>query len=398
MLNFLLAYKEATRSLKGNKQRSFLALLGIVIGVASVVAMVSIGETSKEKNLAGIKSLGTDVVSVYANQDFGMMQSNPKNGFRIDEALKLKSGNRFIKSYAPKVDGYGNIKNLGFTDQLAVYGVTRDFFRLYNLRLSKGRFISDYDAANNFCLLGAIAAKKLFGEDALNSVGKKIKINKHEMEIIGILKERRGMIQGIEANESVYIPIRVSKVVLGYDIISNFILKINTGVISVQQAVEKLEKFTSKHFLQEFKFESNEELIKAQEEAEKSGTILIVLIAGISLVVGGIGVMNIMLVSVNERKREIGIRRSIGALKKDIKQQFLIESLILSVIGGLIGIGVGVLTAVWAANYFYHWPTIINYPALLIAFTFSALIGVFFGLYPAKKAADIEIIDALKAN
>jgi len=400
----LATFNLALRALQRNKLRSLLTMLGIVIGVGAVVAMVGIGNGAKAQVEAQIATLGQNVILIFPGSSFsGGVQS----GSGAVGTLKLEDA----KAIADEVQGVVAVSpgtrvtsQLGFGNQnwsTSVAGEAPEYFDIRQWEIVGGAGFTEQDvrAAAKVAVIGATVAKQLFGEE--EPIGQIMRVRNVPFQVIGVLKPKGTSIMGSDQDDVVVVP--YSTVMKRLSGITNLRM-ISVQCISEERTQAVVSGITDlmrqRHRLGQDR--ENDFMVRSQQEIAEMATatskvlrLLLGAIASVSLVVGGIGIMNIMLVSVTERTREIGIRIALGAHGADILQQFLIEAVTLSSLGGLIGILLGLGTSTLLSR-FAGWPTLTSINAILIAFLFSAAVGVFFGLYPAKKAAALDPIDALR--
>ncbi len=397
----------AWRALRINKMRSALTMLGIVIGVAAVIAMVAVGSGAEERIREQIASIGSNVIIVLSG-------SITTSGIRIgtgnaqtlteDDSRAIVRECDAVEYAAPAVRGgvqtvYGN-NNWG----TQVLGTTPDYLKVRDLEIEKGQAFTaaDVEADSKVALLGKTVVDNLFNGE--NPVGQILRIRKVPFTVIGTLVSKGQSPGGQDQDDVILMPIGAAKKkVIGtsqanYSAVGSIIVQAREGRgQDAQQQMKALLR--QRHRLQvneddDFTIRDMEEVFKAQETSARVMSILLAAIASVSLVVGGIGIMNIMLVSVTERTKEIGLRQAVGANTRDILGQFLIEAVTLSIAGGAVGIAAGI-TASILISYFADWSTVISPGSIALAFLFSALVGVFFGFYPARKAAFMDPIEAL---
>lgn len=391
---------QAFSNLTASRMRSFLAVLGILVGTASVVAMVSSGKMATEAALAQFKNLGTDLLAVSIQQSSAEGSSGGK-GFDLEDALNLPQVSPLIRAVAPYTTIYVPIISEGVEIQGSIIGVTDKLQSLVRIHITKGRFISFLDRHAYYGVIGYKLAEQLKTAGIWNPIGRQIQLGSTMFTIVGVAApwpENSFFYEDI--NSAVMIPIRASSLIMKNTKISNVILLLKTGltIADITQVQNKISRYVeievpgAKLF-----FRSAKELIHNMEAQSQILTLLLGTIAGISLLVGGIGVMNIMLVSVVERRREIGIRLAVGARRRDIQRLFLAEAVILSLFGGLLGVIVGVLTSYLIA-VLGNWPFIFFALPPGLGCAVSVATGVFFGFYPAYKASQLDPIQALRSE
>ena len=389
---------EAFANLFSAKLRSILALLGILVGTASVVAMVSAGQFATGQALQQLKNLGTDLLSVnfsYVGQSSDT--SNPKTKISLPTVLQMPAKIPAIKALAPYATLYLNATFQGKSTNSTVVGTTGDFATINKLQIDRGRFISLLDRHSFYCTVGS-NTYKILKQFTFNPIGKQIRLGPNIFTIIGALKPiTNNSFVDADINNSIYVPIQTAFLLNKYSRISDVIIKLQPKTVSTT-AENQIRNYLTLHtYMQKIYFRSSAQIMQSIHKQQAIFTILLGFIGGISLLVGGIGVMNIMLVAVNERRREIGIRRAVGATRKDIRFLFLTESIILALTGGILGVLIGILAAFLIAET-KHWGFHILLSPPLIGFTVSVLTGVFFGFYPAYKASKLEPITALHAE
>ena len=393
--------KISLRSLRANKLRTFLTMLGIIIGVASVISMISLGEGARQQTLSTIAKFGTNIITVKPGEKKRRHVSSGKV-----ETLLLEDANA-IRDYVPNITGVsaqayenGQLKFGNKNSNSTVRGTGKDYGWMANFQMDEGRFYTEDEvrAARKICVLGATVVKNLF--DGGNPVGKTLKVNGGNYLVIGTTAAK-GALSWFDPDDQIFIPITTAqKRLFGIKHVKSIDVQVKNmdDIENIKQDIETLLR--RRHNLRQgkkndFYVQNSAEWLNSWGQAAKTFQFLLGGIATISLLVGGIGIMNIMLVSVTERTREIGIRIAIGAKKREIRKQFLIESVLISFLGGSIGIGLGILIS-RAASKMGGLDTVVSLQSVLLAFVFSVGIGIFFGLYPATKASNLNPIDALR--
>ncbi len=400
--NLLMA---ALRSLGKNKMRTFLTMLGIIIGVASVIAMLAIGQGSKQSIQAQISTLGTNVLMIFpqASTTGGVrMEAGSSQKMTLDDVAAIVARCPSVAYITPQVRTSGQLVAGTMNWRTSVYGVYPNYFDIRNLKLTSGNLftMTDDRSATKVCVVGQTVVTNLFGAGA-DPVGSYIRINKIPFKIIGITEKKGQNAFGQDQDDMVIAPFStVQKRMLAITYIQNMLGSALTEPLIPVASQEITDVLKAKHNLgvseeADFTIRTQTDIAAAATATSGILTILLATIASISLLVGGIGIMNIMLVSVTERTREIGIRMSVGARGRDVLLQFLIEALLISLLGGFIGVTLGVLVSQLIANIL-SWPVTITIPSILMSFIFSSAIGIFFGWYPARKAAGLNPIDALR--
>ncbi len=394
----------ALEGLKANKMRAFLTMLGIIIGVGAVIAMVSIGMGVRQKVETSIAGLGSNLIIV-------MPGATTPSGVRLaaGSSTTLTNGDAQaigreiagVSAVAPSVQRsyqlvYGN---QNWTTN--VLGTTPEYLEVRNFAVAAGTIFSskDIDTRARVAVIGQTVATNLFGE--FSPLGQTIRINKAPFRVIGVLEAKGQSSMGQDQDDTVIVPLTTAQErLLGVTWLQNISVQAESPEVidKVQEDITTLLR--TRHRLapgvpDNFTVRNLAAVMATAQETTSTITLLLGNIAAISLVVGGIGIMNIMLVSVTERTREIGIRKALGATFNNILLQFLIEAVVIGVTGGLIGIGVG-MAGSYAISYFAGWNTVVSPISIIVAFGFSVLIGLFFGLYPARKAALLDPIDALR--
>ncbi len=387
-----------------NKLRSLLTMLGIIIGVGAVIAMVSVGMGVKSNVQSSIASLGSNMLIVSpgaANRGGPRSAAGSMQTLKYDDALAIKDKIKNIDYVSPTVNGSYQVVNGNLNWKTTVQGVTPEFMAVRSLVIGSGSFISedDMEKRRRVAVIGSTVAENLFEKD--NPVGHNIRINNQPFKIIGLVESKGQSSMGQDQDDMVYIPLTTAQErMLGITYIQSVNIQVTSQdkMDQVQEEIETLLR--QRHRLtagkeDDFHVRNLTSLMETMSQTTSMITLLLGSIAGISLIVGGIGIMNIMMVSVTERTREIGIRKALGATFQNIMMQFLIESVVIGVIGGLIGIAFGCAASGIIAE-FGGFNTVITLFPILLSFTFSVGIGLFFGIYPARKAAKLDPIEALR--
>jgi putative ABC transport system permease protein len=393
--------KMALRSLAGNKLRTFLTTLGIVIGVAAVISMISIGEGAKKSTLNTISKFGTNIVSVRPGQQKSRHVSKGNvNTLTLADEESIRNNIDSITGVSAYVYRSAQLKYASKNSNTTVRGVNVDYAMISNYTLDQGRFFSkeEVTTSRKVCVLGASVVKNLF--EGIDPIGKTMKVKGHNFLIIGIT-EAKGATSWFDPDDQIFIPITTAQNrIFGLKNVQSIDVQAKT-IDDIPQIISDLERLLRRRHKilpgkeDDFYVRNSAERLSSWGDAAKTFSYLLGGIAAVSLLVGGIGIMNIMLVSVTERTREIGIRKAIGAKKKEIMKQFLIESVLISFLGGAIGILLGVGISI-SFSKMVGWETLISLQTILLAFGFSVSIGIFFGYYPANKASNLNPIEALR--
>jgi putative ABC transport system permease protein len=400
-MNFSDLLKEAFRSLLSNKLRSGLTILGIIIGITAIIAMLSIGEGAKRQLAQSIENVGSNQLNVlpgFIQPGRGIVSA----GRGTAQSLKMRDVDVIkkiegVKAVSPEISRrFQVISSSGKNTNVLVIGVTPEYLLVRNSKVEKGYFFKENDL-NRFAVLGPTVVEDLFGEE--DPIGKTIRINKVNFKVIGVL-EAKGSIGFINADEVVLVPLLVmQKILTGSEYLSLIAVQAERSELvdkvkdDITNALLKEHKVSPEN--QDFSVIAAQQFLNTFNALINTMTIFLASIAAISLVVGGIGIMNMMLTSVTERTKEIGLRKAIGAKKKEILMQFLIESVILTLIGGIFGIILGSLISIGVSK-FANITSEVSLYSIFLSLTFSSLVGIIFGYWPAKRAADLDPIVALR--
>lgn len=405
-MNYSNLFKIAMRAIAANKLRSFLTMLGIIIGVASVIAMMAIGQGSKKSIQANIAEMGSNMIMIRPGQDKGpggaQQDASDMQTLKLKDYEALKEQAKYLSAISPSVNSSGQFINGNNNTPSTIYGISPDYMQIRQQKVKDGEMFTDEEVRSSakVCVIGKTVADNLFtnGEDP---VGKVIRFNKIPFRVVGVLESKGYNSFGMDQDDVVLAPYTtVMKRILSV----TYLQGINASAVTEDMTDLAIEDITSilreNHKLKasdddNFTIRSQQEMAEMMNSTSDTMTVLLLVVACISLVVGGIGIMNIMYVSVTERTKEIGLRMSVGARGIDILTQFLIESVLLSVTGGLIGVIVGIGAAV-GINVFAHWPIQIQPWSVLLSFAVCSATGIFFGWYPAKKAASLDPIEAIR--
>lgn len=405
-MNYSNLFKIAMRAIAANKLRSFLTMLGIIIGVASVIAMMAIGQGSKKSIQANIAEMGSNMIMIRPGQDKGpggaQQDASDMQTLKLKDYEALKEQAKYLSAISPSVNSSGQFINGNNNTPSTIYGISPDYMQIRQQKVKDGEMFTDEEVRSSakVCVIGKTVADNLFtnGEDP---VGKVIRFNKIPFRVVGVLESKGYNSFGMDQDDVVLAPYTT---VMKRILLVTYLQGINASVVTEGMTDLAIEDITSilreNHKLKaldedNFTIRSQQEMAEMMNSTSDTMTVLLLVVACISLVVGGIGIMNIMYVSVTERTKEIGLRMSVGARGIDILNQFLIESVLLSVTGGLIGVIVGIGAAV-GINVFAHWPIQIQPWSVLLSFAVCSATGIFFGWYPAKKAASLDPIEAIR--
>lgn len=406
-MDFLQTVKIALRALRTNKMRSFLTMLGIIIGIAAVIAMMAVGSGASYVISQQIASIGSNIILVIPGSTTSGGLRTGSGGVQTltsDDARAIMAECPSVAYASGTVRTSGQIVSGNMNWSSVIMGGTPEMFEIREWPVVNGRTISqeDENSASKVCLLGQTVAENLFG--SADPVGSIIRIKKIPFTVIGVMERKGQSPQGQDQDDTLFVPLRTAQ--------RNLVRSQRSGIVGAilvkaksKEVIDKAESeiqslLNQRHRITnskepDFTTRNLSEILAVAEKSAKAMSLLLGSVASISLIVGGIGIMNIMLVSVTERTREIGIRMAIGAKKNDILLQFMTEAVLLTMLGGLIGIALGTGGATIVSRLL-GWPTMISIQSITIAFVFSAAVGIFFGFYPARKAAGLNPIDALR--
>lgn len=410
-MNYQNLFKIALRAIAANKMRSFLTALGIIIGIAAVITMLAIGQGSKASIKANIAEMGSNMIMISPGAD---MRGGVRQDASSMETLKqadyqsIKEDCNYISAISPTVNSSGQWIYGNNNTQSSIYGVNQDYLSIRQLKVADGEMFTDADikAAAKVCILGQTVVDYLF-PDGSDPIGKVVRFNSIPFRVVGVLQKKGYNSMGMDQDDLVLAPYTtVMKRILAQTYLGGIVCSAITEEASQPAQDQISEILRHNHKLKDatetteadeddFNIRSQEEISSMMNSTMSTITILLGSVAGISLLVGGIGIMNIMYVSVTERTREIGLRMSVGARGIDILNQFLIEAILLSVTGGIIGVILGVSLSL-SLNAFLHIATQIEPWSIIMSFAVCTFTGVFFGWYPAKKAARLDPIEAIR--
>lgn len=409
-MNINESFRTGLEGISSHKMRSFLTMLGIIFGVSAVIAMLSIGEGAKQEALEQIKLMGMNNILI---QDFQLDTSDPaanrtnfSMGLTYADARSIEDICTLVRYATPQKEFNLNVTYKNNTAVGTVVGTTQEYSDVLNFPVSKGRFITFHDVQDRtrICVLGGGIKKDLFRYE--EPVGKKIKIGDLWYTVVGVMEDRnipggkKGSIKTRNLNQDIYIPITASFKRLVNDPFASEIDQITAQVIETEKITEAANIIRNiinrrHNGVPDFQIIIPEALLRQSQETQRIFNIVMGAIAGISLLVGGIGIMNIMLASILERTKEIGVRRAVGATKMDILGQFIIEAILISFSGGILGIFLGYgMTRIIA--FYAEWSTIVSFYMIILSFGVSVSVGLLFGILPARKAAQLDPIESLR--
>ena len=404
-MNLTNLFKIALRALANNKMRGFLTMLGIIIGVASVITMLAIGQGSKRSIQAEISEMGSNMIMIHPGGDIrgGVRQeASSMETLKLEDYQNIVDETRYVAAVSPSVNSSGQVIYGANNAPTTIYGISPDYMEIRRYQVEDGEMFSEQDiaVAAKVCVVGKTVVDNLFpgGE---NPVGKVIRFQKLPFKIVGVLESKGYNSMGMDQDDLILAPYTtIQKKVLAITHLQGITCSALKEEYTEQAIGEISEILRRNHKLKtdeddDFTIRSQQELSSMLTSTTDMMTVLLAAVAGISLLVGGIGIMNIMYVSVTERTREIGLRMSIGAKGIDILSQFLIESILISVTGGLVGVIFGVGSAI-IVNRVAHFPIFIQPWRVLLSFIVCTATGIFFGWYPAKKAAQLDPIEAIR--
>ena len=410
-MNYTNLLKIALVAIAANKMRSFLTALGIIIGIASVITMLAIGQGTKQSIQANISEMGSNMIMISPGADMrgGVRQdASSMETLKLSDYEAIKDECSYVKAVSPLVNRSGQWIYGNNNTPSSLYGINQDYLEIRQISVNNGEMFTDADIKSSakVCILGQTVVDNLF-PDGSDPIGKVVRFNSIPFRVIGVLKKKGYNSMGMDQDDLVLAPYTtVMKRILAQTYLGSIQCSAITEGVT-DKAIEQITQILRRnHKLKDatenseadaddFNIRSQEELSSMMNSTTNMLTILLGCVAGISLIVGGIGIMNIMYVSVTERTREIGLRMSVGARGIDILNQFLIEAILLSLTGGIIGVLLGV-GASYAINFFARWPVSIELWTIIMSFGVCTFTGVFFGWYPAKKAAQLDPIEAIR--
>lgn len=402
-MNLTESIRVALDGLAANKVRSGLTMLGVIIGVSAVIAMIAIGQGARQRTMNFIQSMGTNVLMVMSGQGrTGMIRAGMGSAQTLtyDDALAIKESCPAVVGVSAELRMQAQVKYRNMNTNTTIMGTTEDYPSIRNFQIAKGRFFTEKDVKSmrRVGVIGPTAAYNLFRQNS--PINKIVRINGINVKIIG-MTVAKGTGGFGDPDDQIIIPLTTAqKRVFGIDYIRSISVQAKSMERMTEASTQIDELLRKRHKVgpasePDFMIRSQAEVMETAEQMSRTFTMLLAGIATVSLLVGGIGIMNIMLVSVTERTREIGIRKAVGAKSKDILMQFLVESMVLSLVGGFAGIVLGIIGAKVLASI-SGWEAVVSIPAIVLAFSFAATVGIFFGIYPARKASSLRPIDALR--
>lgn len=404
-MNITNLFKIAFKALMNNKMRAFLTMLGIIIGVASVITMIAIGQGSKKSISDQISEMGSNIIMIHpGGERRGGVRMDPSEmqTLKLENYQTLRDECIYLSGISPNVSSSGQLISGNNNYPSSVTGVGLDYLNIRQLKISDGEMFTENDihSSAKVCVIGRTIADNLF-PDGSDPIGKTIRFNQVPFRVVGVLESKGYNSMGMDQDDIVLAPYTtVMKRLLAVTYLEGIFASALSEDMTDYATEEITRILRREHNLKDgdaddFDIRSQQELSEMLNTTTDLMTTLLACIAGISLVVGGIGIMNIMYVSVTERTKEIGLRMSVGARGMDILSQFLIEAILISITGGLIGVLIG-CGASFAVKWIAHWPVYIQSWSVILSFAVCTLTGVFFGWYPAKKASDLDPIDALR--
>ncbi|MFZ1240025.1 MAG: ABC transporter permease [Anaerolineae bacterium] len=408
MKKLMMVLRVAVSSLTAHTMRTVLTMLGIVIGVAAVIALVAAGTGAQAQVVSQFQSLGSNLVTVTAMSNFGFSQSGLQQSSRaltMNDVNAIKSLATSVSQVAPLYSANATVTYGGSTTSTTINGVTEEYATVRNTTVTRGRFLTQGDNENvaMVVVLGTSVVEDLFGSSEVNAIGETVRINRQNYEVIGVLKSK-GQSGPQNQDDIIIMPLRTAQLKLGGAgtiTLRSINLQVRTAeemdlaqaqVTAILRTLHGLATGADNDFL----VQNQADILSSVAETSGTFTTLLGSIAAISLLVGGIGIMNIMLVSVTERTREIGLRKAVGAKRGDILVQFLTEAIVMSALGGVVGVALGVVGAQIITPLLGSSQAVVTSQSVVLALAVSLAIGVFFGLYPANRAASLNPIDALR--
>ena len=404
-MNFINLFKVALRAIASNKFRSFLSMLGIIIGVAAVIIMMAIGQGSKESVRANIAQMGTNIIMIRPGADQrGGVRLDPSSmqTLKVEDYEAILADKRFVTSVSPEVSASGQVIYGAKNTSSQMYGESLDYFDIKMWEISRGETFTEDDIRKNakVCVVGTTIVKELFGDESADCLGKTVRFKSIPFRIVGVLKSKGYNNWGMDQDNVLIAPYTT---VMKRLLAQTFFSSINCSAVTEELTDQAIDELTTilrtTHKLKStdddnFTIRSQQEMMETMSSTMDTITVILVVAAAFSLLVAGIGIMNIMLVSVTERTKEIGLRMSVGARAIDISNQFLIESVMISLTGGVLGVFVGWLGTLLCQQF--GFPTSIPLWSIFVSFAVCTVVGVGFGYIPASKAAGLDPIEAIR--
>ena len=405
-MNFINLLKVAIKAILNNKFRSFLSMLGIIIGVAAVIVMMAIGQGSKHSIRENISAMGTNIIMIRPGADRGMggVRQDPSSmqTLKVEDYEAVKKEAKYISYISPEVTASGQAINGNNNTSTTLYGESPEYLDIKQWEVTSGSAFTDEDIKKSakVCIIGKTVVDELFGEN-VDPVGKMIRFKSIPFRVIGVLKSKGYSSFGMDQDNLIITPYTT---VMKRVSAQTYLSSINCSALTEEMTDDAISELTQilrqQHKLKDeaeddFTIRSQQEMMETMSSTMDTVTLILVVAAAFSLLVAGIGIMNIMLVSVTERTKEIGLRMSVGARGMDISNQFLIESIIIAVTGGVLGIVLGMLLST-SANLLFSLPTSVPMWAIVVSFIVCTLIGIGFGYFPARKAASMDPIEAIR--
>ena len=405
-MNFINLLKVAIKAILNNKFRSFLSMLGIIIGVAAVIVMMAIGQGSKQSIRENISAMGTNIIMIRPGTDRGMggVRQDPSSmqTLKVEDYEAVKKEAKYISYISPEVTASGQAINGNNNTSTTLYGESPEYLDIKQWEVTSGSAFTDEDIKKSakVCIIGKTVVDELFGEN-VDPVGKMIRFKSIPFRVIGVLKSKGYSSFGMDQDNLIITPYTT---VMKRVSAQTYLASINCSALTEEMTDDAISELTQilrqQHKLKDeaeddFTIRSQQEMMETMSSTMDTVTLILVVAAAFSLLVAGIGIMNIMLVSVTERTKEIGLRMSVGARGMDISNQFLIESIIIAVTGGVLGIALGMLLST-SANLLFSLPTSVPMWAIVVSFIVCTLIGIGFGYFPARKAASMDPIEAIR--
>ena len=405
-MNFINLLKVAIKAILNNKFRSFLSMLGIIIGVAAVIVMMAIGQGSKHSIRENISAMGTNIIMIRPGADRGMggVRQDPSSmqTLKVEDYEAVKKEAKYISYISPEVTASGQAINGNNNTSTTLYGESPEYLDIKQWEVTSGSAFTDEDIKKSakVCIIGKTVVDELFSEN-VDPVGKMIRFKSIPFRVIGVLKSKGYSSFGMDQDNLIITPYTT---VMKRVSAQTYLSSINCSALTEEMTDDAISELTQilrqQHKLKDeaeddFTIRSQQEMMETMSSTMDTVTLILVVAAAFSLLVAGIGIMNIMLVSVTERTKEIGLRMSVGARGMDISNQFLIESIIIAVTGGVLGIALGMLLST-SANLLFSLPTSVPMWAIVVSFIVCTLIGIGFGYFPARKAASMDPIEAIR--